>query len=441
MKTFKLALFSLAFTLLMFTSCTNDEPVVMEDQSTEESESIITTFNRLNQQVDQNGNFNVENNPAGNIVFDFCFDFVYPLTLSFNNGTTVTVENLDGLVDVMINSTEDLYVNGIAFPFDVETYNETTNAIDIETINNEEEFATLLESCLFDDFEPCDCFEVYEPVCVQVTDPNGETFTITYSNSCYAECDGFTEADFVDDCEEDYFSFDFECFTLNYPLEIIIDDETTVTVNSNEELGNAIYDVYNFDFVYPFSVTLENEEVVTINSAEDIEALIETCFGDLGNSGECEECLNLPFDPVCVEVEGPTGETAIFVFSNACVAECEGYTENDFVNCEDNTPVECTSDSVEAIALECPWIAIYASGTFGYSFNSDGTFTVSDGSGNTITTGTWSVVQGNTGAQTIILDAVSGNFDDEWAFLDCNWDTLSVQSLIDQSAAIGSLCD
>mgnify|MGYP001176458651 CR=1 FL=1 len=25
-----------------------------------------------------------------------------------------------------------------------------------------------------------------------------------------------------------YFSFDFECFTLNYPLEIIIDDETII---------------------------------------------------------------------------------------------------------------------------------------------------------------------------------------------------------------------
>ena len=49
----------------------------------------------------------------------------------------------------MITSTEDLYINGISFPFDVETYNEETNAIEIETINNEEEFVTLVEDWRF----------------------------------------------------------------------------------------------------------------------------------------------------------------------------------------------------------------------------------------------------------------------------------------------------
>ena len=91
MKNFKLSIFSVLIVLLAFTSCTNEETIVDTQQNTEESESIVTTLSRLNQQYDDNGNVDEAENPAGNIVFDFCFDFVYPINLSFNTGTTVTV--------------------------------------------------------------------------------------------------------------------------------------------------------------------------------------------------------------------------------------------------------------------------------------------------------------------------------------------------------------
>ena len=92
MKNFKLTIFSLVIALMVFTSCTNNEPVVDNQQNTEESESIVTSLNRLSTQFDQNGNLTVSSNSSGNIIFDFCFDFVYPLDLSYNNGTTITVK-------------------------------------------------------------------------------------------------------------------------------------------------------------------------------------------------------------------------------------------------------------------------------------------------------------------------------------------------------------
>ena len=100
MKKFKLSIFGILILLLAFTSCNNEDAIVDTQQNTEESESITTTLGRLSQQYDENGNVDQANNPAGNIVFDFCFDFVYPIDLSFNTGTTVTVNSLDELIDI-----------------------------------------------------------------------------------------------------------------------------------------------------------------------------------------------------------------------------------------------------------------------------------------------------------------------------------------------------
>lgn len=441
MKKLKFTLFSIAMAFMVFTSCSNNEPIVEEQQNTEESASITASLNRLSVQFDQNGNLTADSNPAGNVVFDFCFDFVYPLDLSYNNGVTVTVADLDGLIEVMISSTEDLYISGIAFPFDVETYNDSTNAIEIVTINTEEEFASLLEDCSFDDFETCECFEDYNPVCVEITDPNGETFTITYPNACYAECDGFTEDDFAENCEEDYYSSGSECFTLNFPLSILVND-VSVTVNSEEELGTVLYDAYNFDFVYPFTVTLDNEEIETINSPDDIEALIEDCYGEYNGNDDCVECENLPVEPVCIEYNDDQGNTIVTVFPNMCFAECAGFTQNNVVECEDDTnPQDCTEDSISAIIVECPIIAIYTSGTFGYIFSTDGTFEVINGQGSTLTSGSWIITEGNNGYINVVLDAISGNFDDEWSFINCDWDDLVIQSLNEESASIGTACD
>ena len=171
MKKFKLLIFSILMVLTVLMSCTNEEVIIDNLQNTEESESIVTTLSRLNQQYDDNGNVDEAENPAGNIVFDFCFDFVYPFDISFNTGTTVAVNSLDELMDIYFASTENLYINGIAFPFQVETYNENSDALEIETINSEDEFLSLLEDCDFEDeVEDCICTEEYDTVCIDITD-------------------------------------------------------------------------------------------------------------------------------------------------------------------------------------------------------------------------------------------------------------------------------
>ncbi|MEO1031297.1 MAG: hypothetical protein AAFX55_07815 [Bacteroidota bacterium] len=438
MKNLKFVILSMFVALFVVTSCTNNEPVDDgQQQQTEESTSITTALSQLSTQFDLNGNISVENNPAGNIVLDFCFDFVYPLTLSYNNGTTVTVEDLDGLIEVMLGSTDELYINGIAFPFDVETFDDDTDSIEVETIDDEEEFIELLLSCAFDDDDIDDCDEDYDPVCVVVTDPSGETFVVTYPNECYAIEDGFTENDFVDDCEDDYYvGGGVECFELNFPVSVITENGDVITINSEEELATALYDVYVFDFVYPITVTLGDETVVTINDPEDIEDILEDCYDDYDDydDDECEECEDQPIDPVCIEMTTATGETVVEVFPNLCFALCLGFDESDVVDCENDGSLNCDENDIVSNLAECEWY-VYASllsqnEALDAIFNADGTLTVELGDGTAIS-GTWEIVSNPTGVLSMSfvlpepLDAIS-NLD--WTVAQCSEEYILLES-------------
>jgi hypothetical protein len=331
MKLFKLSFFSVILSLLIFSSCSNNEPIFEDDLSqTEESISITQVMEQFASNFNQDGSLNQNQNPNGNILFDFCFEFVYPLDLSYNNGTLVTVNNLDDLIDVIVNSTDALFVDGISFPFQIEQFNSDTDSIETITINNEDEFVALLDNCDFDD-EGDFCTEEYNPVCVEIS-YNGETITVTFPNACYAEYEGFTSEDFVD-CENDNYNgpLDDQCFSFNFPISIITHDGETVTANNQDELDIALYTSYGFDFVYPFDVTLESDEtVVTINTPEDFHNVLDNCYDDDGNFCNC----TAEFDPVCVEAQSPIGGIIILTFPNACIAECEGFTAADFVDCE-----------------------------------------------------------------------------------------------------------
>jgi len=475
MKNFKLSIFSVLIVLLAFTSCTNEETIVDTQQNTEESESITTTLGRLSQQYDENGNVDQTNNPAGNIVFDFCFDFVYPIELSFNTDTTVTVNSLDELIDIYSSSTENLFINGIAFPFQVETYNENSNALEIETINNEDEFFSLLEDCNFDEIEDCYCTEEYDPVCVNVTDLDGELFTISYPNACYAICDGFTEDDFSEECEQDYDSGAGECFEFVYPISIILDEGDPVIVNSREELFNATYGAYHIDLVLPLDIIIEGDTVVTINDYDELEAIIEECFGDSYGDIDCSieditntlvNCFwqidfvdddqylyNLNSDGTYQVQSGDslltfgtwnivTGNDTFYLTLNANTSE---YSDEWVVTvCDENLEmqslvfpqaelysIDCYDDNIDCsigditntLADYCWSIDFIDNSEFIYNLNSDGTYQLQDIGGNTggivLTSGAWSVAAGN-GTFYITLNAELTEYNDEWVVYDCD---------------------
>ena len=492
MKKFKISIFSILMVLAVFTSCTNEEVIVDPQQDTEESETIITTLSRLNEQFDENGNVDQAENPAGNVVFDFCFDFVYPINLSFNTGTTVTANNLDEVIEIYNASTENLYVNGIAFPFQVETYNENSNTLEIETINNEDEFLSLLEDCGFEDeVDDCFCTEEYDPVCIDITDLDGELFTISYPNACYAICDGFTEDDFSEECQQDYDSGAGECFEFVYPISIILDEGEPVIVNSREELFNATYGAYHIDLVLPLDIIIEGGTVVTINDYYELENIIEDCFGD-DNFGDIDcsiediasalincfwqidfvdddQYLYNFFNDGTYQVQSgdsllTSGEWIINdgneTFYITLAANSPNYNDEWVVTiCDENLEMQslvspqaelysidcveegledCSIEEVEVLLSNCSWVNVN-NDIYSYIINPDYTFELVEG--NTITTtGVWDLnVTGN--GYLMSLNSNSTQFQDTWLIADCHEGDLSILSIVFETTIIPDNCD
>ena len=100
MKIRKIFLLFLTIFLFFFSSCTQTG----SDKTPKEVDapSMVEVMDLLTSQFDSSGNLRQDENPVGNIVFDFCFNFVYPLELSYSNGNTKEVQSLENLVFVLI---------------------------------------------------------------------------------------------------------------------------------------------------------------------------------------------------------------------------------------------------------------------------------------------------------------------------------------------------
>jgi hypothetical protein len=529
MKTFKIAFLSLLVVFTTFTSCSDNESVDIP-QNGADSSSMRTAINRLSGQLDANGNIDTSRNPTGNMVFDFGFSIQFPITLIYNNGTTVTVNNIDELIDVAANVTDELYIDGVEFPINVEVFNDETGAIEVVTINTEDELEELFDDINFEDGFNCQCTEEYAPVCVEIDDIDGETFVLTFPNACYALCEGFEQADFLDSCEGDYDdNYENDCFEFNFPLNIVTDDGETITIDSLEDLGNITYDMYYFTFEFPLTVTTDDEEVITVENETALFELIEDCYDDyyedceldleavqaalmscdtieveifdtngelvdintvsfnvnnelvvngeptvtdlgswsvsasnesillsmgglgtfvaLNGSWELVDCdydslefandgymIHMDLDcgndddcdcsddymPVCVD----TGN-GIVEFDNMCELICEGFSQADIVNCEDDggdNNDDCTEEDYVAALVACGWTSYGDQNEVTeYLFNPAGVVTIIDNDGNTYT-GTWTITLPEEG-DAYVSFAVEGNAVDTWYFLTCDIDT------------------
>ena len=328
-KKYKVLILTFLLVIISFISCKNDTSIVEDTGNTEQSTSAKIALAKLKTHFNNDGSLNTIENPVGNIIFDFGFEFIFPNTLSYNNGTNAIVENFESLVSISSNMTDSLYINGIAFPFQVETFNN--GAIEIKTIDNESEFVSLLENRRITGDQDCSCTANYDPVCVEIQNTNNETFTMQFPNFCYAACEGFIQNDIIDcsinDPTNGNISFD-GCFSLVYPLSIINDDDDTVVLNNDSDFEYVLFLNTNLNFVYPFDVTLEDGENETVTNENDLINLLINCNFFFACWDNCPSIYN----PVCVQFE-QNGELITINYQNSCYAECDGFTQTDFVDC------------------------------------------------------------------------------------------------------------
>ena len=289
MKKYVKLIFGFFIILVISIACTNDDSNI-ELAEVHQSTSIQNALNQLRSYYHEDGTINEDMNPTNNLVFDFCFEFIYPLSLSYNNEVIVTVNSVEELVNVIINSSQELYITGVVFPFDVTLYDIESNELIVQTINNEEEFSNLIANCYFND--PCICTEEYDPVCVEII-ANDSLMVITFPNSCYAFCEGFTESDLVN-CENNT-----ECTI--YDLEVITGDCTSdntynMTINFQyEEIGEQeFFDLYarNDELIGYFPLSSLPLTIINFPSSGENYDFVKVCIND--NLDCCKEIEWLP---------------------------------------------------------------------------------------------------------------------------------------------------
>jgi hypothetical protein len=259
MKKIKYLLLFISIFASVFQSCSNSEDTI----ATQKSSALRIFLNEIK----------LTNNISGksaNTNSDMCFEFVFPLTLSYSNGNTVSVLNQEEIINILENETSELYINAIAFPFDILVSGSTTPV----TITTEAAFWDVINNC---DIETYDDYAVSGP-----------------------------------------------CYSFVYPFSLINSNNETIVINNDQDIFTLFQDENenNFivDFVYPFSVNYDNT-IVQINNQYE--------FSEMNNNCNDSNCIcPQVFDPVCVNVGG-----VVINFPNACVAECAGYTAADFVNC------------------------------------------------------------------------------------------------------------
>ena len=180
------------------------------------------------------------------------------------------------------------------------------------------------------DSTDCICPEYYEPVCV--VDP-ATNDTLTFDNSCFAECEGYTDWFYCDgngDCECPEDIYDPVCV-------ITADGDTIEYVNPCEARCAGEYEWFYCgengcedqcpDVYDPVCVTVDTAGT----SIEFGNACLAECAGyfDYVSCDGCQ-CPEI-YDPVCA-VDPVTNDT--LTFDNSCFAECEGYT--DWFICDGN---------------------------------------------------------------------------------------------------------
>lgn len=271
MKKFKLLFLVTTIVISMFYSCSDDN-AAGSDQNVEKSIGLRTVMNNIKKASNIAGKSSQTTSLQPTL---FGFDFVYPLTLSYNNGTVITVASFAGLIEVLTNENENLYIDGIEFPFQVIVSSDGSTL----TIDNEEELWDFIETL---DIETIDDY--------------------AFSQLCY---------DFV------------------YPFSLVLQNNQTIVISNQNDLlalfTNPNAQTVILDFVYPFSVIYDGETIV-VNDVYEYFELTNNCVQTI-----CD--CPLLYEPVCVNT--PQG---VEDFPNACYAECAGYTAANFVNCNATGP-------------------------------------------------------------------------------------------------------
>lgn len=331
---------------LLITSCSKDDEFNRELHK-EEIELTETNI----------GNNLVNRSTANELGLDLeCFTILYPFQLVDIEGVEYLIESDDSFETVL---TEDTEIIDFVYPLDILNEDGTS-----ATVTDALELGDLFSLCVpnggwdEDNFpayliDPINsCYSVVYPISLEDTDGNvvvandeeefiemvsqdllffvfpfdlvdtdGNTVTVGDVDGLFTaliDCNGF-EQDSIWDWEN---GFEYiGCFTVEFPLTLVLTDGSTVVVNNHMEYCDLMLEGSIADFAYPLTLIDEDGNELVVNSSEELTELLEDCWdGPFGGEdvyilaeGELGGCytINFPITGVQVDDQGNTSDIVI----------------------------------------------------------------------------------------------------------------------------------
>lgn len=258
MKTYK-SIFALALVaLIVLNSCrTEDEELILppEEQTLDIDSNVANLMTRT--ALNDGSIDNILDNAN-------CFTVVLPVTV-FIDGLEIIIdseEDFQTIEDLFDEDDTDIDEVDFQYPITI-ILTDFTEVV----INSDQELATYADQCLDDnvDDEDIECIDFQYPITFSVFDQNNElidTVTINSDVELFLFIDGLDEDDIVN---------------INFPITLILSDNTTLVVNDLEELEDEVEDAID-DCDEDDDTDFDDDDCEDCTDEELIEILTECPF-------------------------------------------------------------------------------------------------------------------------------------------------------------------
>ena len=207
-------------------------------------------------------------------------DFVYPLNVTLEDGEMITVANIEELAELfaeclpdggweqgnfpayLINFETSCYT--LQYPLDL--VDETGETI---TVEDETEFTGAIAEDLY-----------YFVFPITLLDEEGNTVEVNDNDEIFEALFACNEFDPGDSTLWDWETgFEYiACYMIEFPLDVVLTDGTTVTVETHEELCDLMLAGELANYAYPLTLIDSDGEEVVVNSQEELVEALEDCW-------------------------------------------------------------------------------------------------------------------------------------------------------------------
>lgn len=230
-----------------------------------------------------NENYTIANEDDWNEILQdsglvFIVDFVYPITIADENGIQTSIQNVDQLTEAFsaclptggwtesdfpaynINEANSCYT--MNFPISLKKADGS-----IVVANDEEEFNELMASDLY--------FFVFP---FNLKDENNVTLVVNSTDELFnllISCGGVVVDTTVIDWQT---GFDYiGCYQIVFPLNIQLDNGTTVAVLTHHELCDIMLTGHFAGYAFPLSLITPDGQSITVNNEDELQAALNDC--------------------------------------------------------------------------------------------------------------------------------------------------------------------